>query len=73
MSKGELDSVKGAVGLENLIDREGKEYARRNLKYLSHNVEEELLNHPLLFKTPVVRNGRNATVGYVPDVWKEWV
>jgi arsenate reductase (glutaredoxin) len=73
LSKGELDSVKGAIGLENLIDREGKEYARRNLKYLSHTVEEELLNHPLLFKTPIVRNGRNATVGYMPDVWKEWV
>jgi arsenate reductase (glutaredoxin) len=73
LSKGELDSVKGAVGLENLIDREGKEYTRRDLKYLNHNIEEELLNHPLLFKTPIVRNGRNATVGYTPDVWKEWV
>jgi arsenate reductase-like glutaredoxin family protein len=73
LSKGELDSVKRAIGLENLIDREGKEYERRNLKYLSHTVEEELLNHPLLFKTPIVRNGRNATVGYMPDVWKEWV
>jgi arsenate reductase (glutaredoxin) len=72
LSKGELDSVKGMIGLENLIDKEGKEFARRNLKYLSHNVEEELLNHPLLFKTPIVRNGRNVTVGYMPEVWKEW-
>ena len=72
LSKGELDSVKGVIGLDNLIDREGKEYARRNLKYLSHNVEEELLNDPLLFKTPIVRNGRDATVGYMPQVWKEW-
>ena len=72
LSKGELDSVKGVIGLDNLIDREGKEYARRNLKYLSHNVEEELLSHPLLFRTPIVRNGRNVTVGYMPDVWKEW-
>lgn len=71
-SKGELDSVKAVIGLDNLVDREGKEYARRNLKYLSHNVEEELLNDPLLFKTPIVRNGRNATVGYMPEVWKEW-
>ena len=72
LSKGELDSVKSVIGLDNLMDREGKEYARRNLKYLSHNVEEELLNDPLLFKTPIVRNGRNVTVGYMPDVWKEW-
>ena len=72
LSKGELDSVKSVIGLDNLMDREGKEYARRNLKYLSHNVEEELLSHPLLFRTPIVRNGRNVTVGYMPDVWKEW-
>ena len=22
--------------------------------------------------TPIVRNGRQATVGYKPEVWKEW-
>ncbi len=73
MSKGELASVKAAAGgLDNLIDREGKEYERRNLKYMGHNVEEELLAHPLLLKTPIVRNGSKATVGYHPEVWKEW-
>jgi arsenate reductase (glutaredoxin) len=72
LSKGELSSVKAVIGIDNLIDREGKEYARRNLKYLTHNVEEELLNDPLLFKTPIVRNCNKATVGYVPHVWKAW-
>lgn len=72
LSKGELNSVKTAVGIDNIIDRESKEYARRNLKYLTHDVEEELLNDPLLFKTPIVRNGARATVGYMPEVWKEW-
>lgn len=72
LSKGELGSVKSAVGIENLIDTGGKEYARRNLKYLTHNVEEELLNNPLLFRTPIVRNGSRATVGYAPDIWREW-
>ena len=73
LSKGELNSVKAAVGgLEQLIDTGGKEYQKRNLKYLVHNVEEELLSDPLLFKTPIVRNGSKATVGYKPEVWKEW-
>jgi len=72
LSKGELASVKAAVGIDNLIDKEGKQYARRNLAYLTHNVEEEILNDPLLLKTPVVRNGNKATVGYQPEVWKEW-
>jgi arsenate reductase len=72
LSRGELNRVKAVVGIDNLIDKEGREYARRNLKYLTHNVEEELLNNPLLFKTPIVRNGSRTTVGYMPDVWKEW-
>ena len=72
LAKGELNSVKAVIGIDNLIDREGKEYERRNLKYLTHDVEEELLNAPLLLKTPIVRNGNKATVGYVPNVWKEW-
>ena len=72
LSKGELASVKISVGLDSLIDADGKEYAQRNLKYLTHDVEEELLNHPLLFKTPIVRNGSKATVGYAPDRWVGW-
>ncbi|WP_413782526.1 arsenate reductase family protein [Anaeroselena agilis] len=73
LSKGELDRVKAAVGLDNLIDRDGKEYARRNLKYLIHDVEEVLLTTPLLLKTPVVRDGPRATVGYRPEVWSGWL
>ncbi|MDF2571608.1 MAG: spxA [Sporomusa sp.] len=73
LSKGELDKVRAAVGgLENLIDKTGKEYAKRNLKYLVHNVEEMLLEHPLLLKTPVVRNGPKSTVGYCPEIWESW-
>ena len=71
-SKGELANIKAVVPIDSLIDKEGKEYARRNLKYLTHNVEEELLNDPLLFRTPIVRNGKKATVGYAPLTWKEW-
>jgi arsenate reductase-like glutaredoxin family protein len=72
LSKGELSSVKAIVGIDNLVDRSGKEYSRLNLEYLTHNIEEELMNHPLLFKTPIVRNGSKATVGYTPDVWSQW-
>lgn len=72
LSKGELDKVKSAVGLENLMDTTGKEYAKRNLKYLVHNTEEMLLAHPLLFKTPIVRCGPKVTVGYCPEIWQGW-
>ena len=72
LSKGELNSIKAAVGIDKLIDREGKTYAEKNLKYLIHDIEEELLNDSMLLKTPIVRNGREATIGYQPDLWKEW-
>lgn len=72
LSKGELDRVKSMVGLENLIDTAGKEYAKRNLKYIVHDTEEILLAYPLLFKTPIVRNGPKVTIGYCPEIWCEW-
>ena len=72
LSKGELDKVKAAVGLENLIDKSGKEYARQNLRYLVHDLEKALLEHPLLFKNPIVRNGQQVTVGYCPEIWQGW-
>ncbi|MBP2651964.1 MAG: putative reductase [Firmicutes bacterium] len=72
LSRGELDRVKAVVGLENLIDKTGKEYAKRNLKYMVHNVEEQLLTYPLLLKTPIVRNGSSATIGYQPEIWGKW-
>ena len=73
LSKGELRAVAQAVGgVEKLADANGKEAARLNLRYILHNVEEKLLEHPLLLKTPVVRNGAKATVGYCPEVWQTW-
>lgn len=72
LSRGELGRVGKAVGLDNLVDTGGKEYARRNLKYMAYDREETLLAHPQLLKTPIVRNGPRATVGYCPEIWKEW-
>lgn len=74
LSKGELQSVKSAVGLMNLIDKESKEYERLNIQHIMNSSvkEELLLNNPKLYKTPIVRNGKKATVGYEPEVWKNW-
>lgn len=73
ISQGELDSVLRSVTIDELMDTDGKQYQKRNLKYILHNPEEELLSDPLLLKTPVVRNGKTATVGYVPEVWLKWI
>ena len=72
MSRGELPSVKNAVGLENLINTKDEDYPL--IQYLASNEAkmDKLFEDPYLIKTPVVRNGKQATVGYCPDVWKNW-
>lgn len=75
MSKGEFTSVKQAVGgLDQLIDTNNKDKnTLALLNYLSDSdKEEKLLENQQLFKTPIVRNGKQATVGYQPEVWKSW-
>ncbi|MBU2492006.1 MAG: arsenate reductase family protein [Bacteroidetes bacterium] len=73
ISKGELENIKRVYGIEELIDIEGKQYQKRNLKYITHDIENELLEDALLFKTPIIRNGKDVTLGYEPDIWKEWI
>ena len=72
MSRGEFDSVHRAVGLENMIDEKAKDV--EILKYLAYDADkaEKLLEDQRLIKTPIVRNGKRATVGYCPDIWKDW-
>lgn len=72
MSRGELNSVKNALGLEALVDTEDQDYPL--YKYLASDEArlEKLYEEPYLLKTPIVRNGRAATVGYRPEIWKNW-
>lgn len=74
-SKGEFNSVKQAVGgLEQLIDSNCKDKDLLALiKYLAaEDREEKVLENQKVIRTPVVRNGKQATVGYQPEVWKNW-
>ncbi len=73
LSNGELQNICRVIPLDNLIDTDSKQYKKRGMKYMVFNLEEELLEDPLLLKIPIVRNGKNATIGYKPDVWKEWL
>lgn len=72
MSAGELKSVKNAVGLSALVDEANPDAAL--IQYLAYEEDklEKLLENPKLLKTPIVRNGKQATVGYQPEVWKGW-
>ncbi len=72
ISKGELTSVVRAVGLDNLIDPKHPDAAMLSYLALDSQKLEHLLDDPSLLKTPIVRNGKQATVGYCPEVWKTW-
>ena len=75
ISKGELRSVSQAVGgLSALINEDCKDQDALGLvKYIAEEDREEmLLKHQQVIRTPMVRNGKQATVGYQPDVWKKW-
>ena len=45
---------------------------RGAIGYEEQDKIDKLLNNPKLFKTPIVRNGKQATVGYSPDIWEKW-
>jgi len=75
LSKGEFQSVMQAVGsLEAMIDENCKD---KDLLVLIRYIAEEdkaqkVLENQAVLKQPIVRNGKQATVGYQPDVWKIW-
>lgn len=75
MSGKEFDAVLRAVGgIDNLIDWESKSQEVTNLKYTDDTVakEDKVFDYPELMKTPIVRNGKQATVGYCPEIWATW-
>lgn len=75
MSGGEFDSVLRAVGgIDKLIDWEGKSPTLDLLRYTDDVCakEDKVYDDPRLMKTPVVRCGKKATVGYCPEVWTKW-
>ena len=75
LSKGEFRSVMQAVGgLENMIDPDTKDKDLLALvTYLAEDQKaDKVFENQRILKQPIVRNGKKATVGYQPDVWKKW-
>jgi arsenate reductase (glutaredoxin) len=76
-SPGELRKIASAVGgVEALIDRDGRRYVDRGLKYAAPTgprIEQALIDDPLLLRTPIVRSGQRATVGLQLEVWTAWL
>ena len=75
MSGKEFDSVLRAVGgIDKLIDLESRDEQVTMMKYMEDKTakEDKVFDNPTLMKTPVVRNGKQATAGYCPEIWAQW-
>jgi arsenate reductase (glutaredoxin) len=69
----ELETVARPIGYENLVDKESKLFKEKGLAFMSPSrIPKVLLEDAMLVKTPVVRNGSQATLGFQPDTWKNW-
>ena len=75
LSKGEFQSVSQAVGgLDAMIDQDCKDKdLLAMIKYIAAEDRlEKVMENPTVLKQPIVRNGKQATLGYQPEVWKKW-
>ncbi len=75
MAGKEFDSVLRAVGgVDNLIDWNNKSQEITNMRYMEDKIakEDKLFDDPSLMRTPIVRNGKQATVGFCPEIWEKW-
>ena len=73
LSLGEYRSVKAAVGFDALIDTRCDAYEDLGLQYVPPQaVDARIADCPTVFNAPIVRNGKQATVGYHPEIWQEW-
>lgn len=75
MAGKEFDAVLRAVGgIDNLIDWQSKAQEITLMKYMDDACAkaDKVFDDPALMQTPIVRNGKQATVGYRPDIWATW-
>ena len=75
LSGKEFDAVlRGIGGIDNLIDWDGKSQEITSMKYMddARAKEDKVFDDPSLMRTPIVRNGKQVTVGYCPEVWAKW-
>ena len=76
LSPREYLAVKQKVGFEALVNTGSRTYEDLEDQYKRYMTqaawEEKLLEYPELFNAPIVRNGKEATVGYHPEIWETW-
>ena len=75
LSPKEFEAVlRGVGGADQLIDWDSKDEQITLMRYMddARSKEDKIYDDPKLMKSPIVRNGKQVTVGYCPEVWAKW-
>lgn len=75
LSGKEFDAVlHGVGGIDNLIDWNNKSEHIALMRYMDDRIakEDKVFDHPELMRTPIVRNGKQVTLGFCPEIWETW-
>ena len=66
----ELELFAEVIGVDAILDSDGKAYKDRGFAYMEFDAIEEIASDPRLLRTPIVREGRECSVGDDPAFWK---
>lgn len=76
MSAGEFKNIKQAlkIPIRQMVNEKSREYEKSFIEYLADDdaVEEKVFENQKLMLTPIVRNGKSASLGFKPEIWKTW-
>ncbi|MBX3044379.1 MAG: ArsC family transcriptional regulator [Candidatus Kapabacteria bacterium] len=73
LAKGELENITRSIPIEELIDKESKEFKSKNFQYMVFSPEDVILEYPLIMKTPVTRLSGKAILGFDKDKLTEFI
>jgi arsenate reductase (glutaredoxin) len=73
LSPGELRALAAACGMDSLLNTEGALFKEKGLGHMVFDPEEEILKSPLLLRTPILREGKKAVLGFDPAAWKAFL
>ena len=73
LSEGELQNICRNLDPEQLLDQDSKAYAKAGLSYMVYDPLQVAQKNPAVLKTPIIRCGKEVTIGLKPEIWNEWL
>jgi len=73
LSEGELHNICRNMDPGQLLDPDSKAFSKAGLAYMVYDPLEEILKNPAILKTPIVRCGKEVTIGLKPEIWTGWL